>query len=322
LIGPPQLRAGGHANNKAPASAAVDAVAGSGQIGGPGIAKLYSGLAVKLYKEKQFGESARLFERAVALNPADQGQVLLLGDAQLAAGNKSGAMATYQRVLQARRAAGQKPDEELYRRIVQAAYDAQLPSATELAREWVVAYPSPASWRNSIAIYRNLSKPDVEGALDLFRLMRATGALTNGTDLTLYLSTLSDQSNFVEAQTALEQTNVTGGDGQLQVLASSLKSKPRPSEADLAAAAKNAQSAMSLLRIGDRLYGMGAYAKAADVYRQAKGKGAEADLANLRTGIALAGAGDKAGATAALKSVGGPRAGVAQLWLLYLEKKA
>ena len=47
------------------------------------------------------------------------------------------------------------------------AYDAQLPVAVELGRQWVAAYPSPDSWRNAIAIYRNMNKPDVEGTLDL-----------------------------------------------------------------------------------------------------------------------------------------------------------
>jgi tetratricopeptide (TPR) repeat protein len=78
---------------------------------------------------------------------------------------------------------------------------------------------------------------------------------------------------------------------------------------------------MALLRIGDRYYGLGDYAKAAETYRAAKAKGADASLADLRTGVALASAGDKAGATAALKSVTGARAGVAQLWLLYLESR-
>jgi predicted Zn-dependent protease len=78
---------------------------------------------------------------------------------------------------------------------------------------------------------------------------------------------------------------------------------------------------MALLRIADRFYGLGDYAKAAEMYRAAKAKGADANLVNLRTGIALAASGDKAGAVAALNSVGGARAGVAKYWLLYLQNK-
>ena len=80
---------------------------------------------------------------------------------------------------------------------------------------------------------------------------------------------------------------------------------------------------MALLRIGDRYYAMGDYAKAVDLYRMSMGKaGVDKDVANLHIGMALARAGDKAGATAALNTVTGPRSGIAKLWLTYLDQKA
>ena len=45
-------------------------------------------------------------------------------------------------------------------------------------------------------------------------------------------------------------------------------------------------------------------------------------VANLHIGMALARAGDKAGATAALNAVTGPRADIAKFWLTYLNQKA
>ena len=82
-------------------------------------------------------------------------------------------------------------------------------------------------------------------------------------------------------------------------------------------------TAANLLRIGDRYYGMGEYAKAAQVYRDVMTKpGADKELANLHLGMALARAGDKAGATAALNAVTGPRSGVAKYWLLYVQQHA
>ena len=44
------------------------------------------------------------------------------------------------------------------------------------------------------------------------------------------------------------------------------------------------------------------------------------DLANLHLGMALARSGDKAGATAALNAVTGPRADIAKYWLLYVQQ--
>jgi hypothetical protein len=45
-------------------------------------------------------------------------------------------------------------------------------------------------------------------------------------------------------------------------------------------------------------------------------------VANLHIGMALARAGDKAGATTALNAVTGPRAEIAKYWLLYVSQKA
>ena len=73
----------------------------------------------------------------------------------------------------------------------------------------------------------------------------------------------------------------------------------------------------------DAFMSYGDYAKAATLYRAALGKtGVDADLANLRLGIALARSGDAAGATSALNAVKGTRAGIAQMWLLYLQRQS
>jgi Flp pilus assembly protein TadD len=78
---------------------------------------------------------------------------------------------------------------------------------------------------------------------------------------------------------------------------------------------------MALLRIGDRYYAMGDYAKAADLYRMAMGKpGVDGAVANLHLGMALARSGDKAGATTALNAVTGPRADIAKFWLAYVNQ--
>jgi len=55
------------------------------------------------------------------------------------------------------------------------------------------------------------------------------------------------------------------------------------------------------------------------VWGGAAEKGADANLANLRLGEALARAGDKPGATAALSKVGGSLADAAKFWLVYVQ---
>jgi tetratricopeptide (TPR) repeat protein len=324
LIGQLQLKAALAANNMAGAAAAIDAVAASGYLDAGRVAELHTSLGAKFYEQKQFAQAAAQFERAVALTPSDLQRQLLVADARMSEGRKGDAAAIYQRILNARLASGQKAEEDLYKRAVQAAYDAKLGSVNDLARQWVTAYPNADSWRNSVAIYRNGSNPDVEGVVDLMRLLRANNALTRSTELSLYVDALIGQSNFIEAQSAIEQAaSLPGVDAAgLQGLRATVASKPRVTAAELTSAAASAQSGMALLRIADRFYGLGDYAKAADTYRAAGAKGADANLASLRRGIALAMAGDKAGATSALTAVTGARAGIAQYWLLHLQKRS
>jgi len=86
---------------------------------------------------------------------------------------------------------------------------------------------------------------------------------------------------------------------------------------------KAAPDAKKAMVTAEAYYGYGDYAQAADLYRTALTKGGvDKDLANLRLGMSLLGAGDKAGATAAFNAAGGVQAPVAKLWLTYLAQKA
>ena len=93
-------------------------------------------------------------------------------------------------------------------------------------------------------------------------------------------------------------------------------------DASLDSSAKSALAggtAKAALATGDLHYTYGQYAKAAELYRAAlKKSGADANLINLHLGMALARSGDKAGATAALNAVTGPRADIAKYWLAYV----
>ena len=223
-------------------------------------------------------------------------------------------------MIAADKAAGRKPDESYFRLAVQAAFDAKSPQLADYAQQWLTDYPSPDAWRNNLVIYRNSANLDENGRLALLRLINATGGLKSADDYNSYISGLLLLSNFNEAHTILDQAiaaNVLTSSSQQAV---AVQGKPTASAAELAASAKTAQSGAALLRIGDQLYGIGEYAKAAEIYRQARAKGVDAPTADLFTGIALARAGDKAGARAALSSVTGARTGIAKYWLLYLNQ--
>ena len=326
-IGELQLKAAIAQKDNAGMAAAVDSISNSGFVDAATSSKLYASLGTTFYNGKQYDQAAAEFQKAATSDPRNAEVYSLLGEAKFAMGQKSEAASDFQRAIQMETAGGQKPEEALLKRAVSVAYDARSPLAIELSRDLASSYPTPESWRNSIAIYRNYNHPDVEGTLDLLRLMQATGAMTSPGDYALFAEASADQSNFNEAQSIIDAGIaahvVDPSNPQFRDIVAGLKGKPKATAADLAAAAKMSPSADNLLHIGDRYYGMGEYSKAADVYRQVLAKsGADKDVANLHLGMALAKGGDKAGATAALNAVGGSRADIAKYWMVYVQQHA
>ena len=327
LIAQLQLKAALASKNDAAMAAAIDGLASSGYLDAAKSAELYMSLGSTLFNSKQYAQAQAAFQKAAAADPRNSEATAMIGEALFAQGQKAQAAAAFQRALQAKAGAGQKPDEPLYKRAVAIAYEAKSPTAVDLAQQWVAAYPSAASWRDSVAIYRNLNHPDVEGIVSLYRLLHAAGAINTGADYALYARAAAEQNNFNEAQAAVDAgiaaKLIDPSKAEYSDLVQGLKSKPKATAADLAAATKSAQSGMALLRIGDRYAAMGDYAKAVELYRSAMGKpGVDAGVANLHIGMALARSGDKAGATTAFNAVTGPMAGVAKFWLTYLNTKA
>jgi tetratricopeptide (TPR) repeat protein len=298
---------------------AIDALAATGLVPNDQLADVYTGLGVEFYNSKQYDRASGLFQRAIALDPTNIEPLTLLSEAQNSLGKHNEAAATLQKVIKQSLAAGKKPEEKVYKRALAMAYAADSATSLDLAQQWIAAYPSADSWTNAIAIYRNTVHPDFAGTLDLLRLMRAAGALSRPEDYSRYVATARDQSNFAEAQAVLAEGIAAKQIEADNPLVAEMKSKPKPSLADLAAATKTATSGRALMGIGDRYYGLGEYAKAADTYRQVIAKGGDVSLANLHLGMALARAGDKAGATAALNAVTGPNAGIAKFWSLYVK---
>ena len=327
LIGSLQLRAAALSNDTAAFGSALDTIAPTGVLKPATLASLYGNLAGTYLNNKQYVQAIGAYQKAAALDPNNLDTLKLMAEAQSAAGQKAEAAATFQRVMQARSAAGQKPDEDVLKRAVATAYAAKSPGAIDLARQWVAAYPNPTSWNDALAIYGNLNQLDPESKLALFRLMDVTGALNSGTKYAQYAIAATDLNNSTEAQAAIDaaiaakQINPT--DPEYREIVASIRAKAKPTAADLVEATKEAVNGMALLRIGDRYYSMGNYAKAIELYRLAAGNsGVDQSVANLHIGMALARSGDKAGAVTALNSVTGARADIAKYWLLYVNQKA
>jgi tetratricopeptide (TPR) repeat protein len=326
-IGIMELKAANARKDQAGIAAALEDMLSSGSVQPNEQLGLYQALAQTYSNANQPQRAVAAYQHVLQLQPNNVDAVGGLAEAQIAAGQAAAAVPTLQQGIKLQQASGQKAPEAWYKRATSVAYQAKLPAASELAREWVAAYPTPTNWSDAIAIYRNLSQPDVEGTLDLLRLESAVGALKTPGEYALYAESAADQLNYNEAQAVIDAGIaahvVDPSSATFRDIVSGLKGKQKASAADLEAAAKMSPSPTNLLRIGDRYYGMGNYSKAADIYRQVLSKpGADRDLANLHLGMALARAGDKAGATAALNAVTGARSDIAKYWLVYAQQHA
>jgi tetratricopeptide (TPR) repeat protein len=242
--------------------------------------------------------------------------------------NAAHALEFYRRAVAAQEAAGRPVSAEVRRMQLAMAYRARSPETLALSRAYLAMAPTTQGWHDALLIYHELT-PGVDDRLnlDIYRLMRAAGALTSERDFVEYASLANSGAMYGEVKTVLEAgfarnaitpANTAGSRAQLNA-ASQRAESDRSSLAGERATALAGANGGAALRVGDALYSYGEYGQAAELYRAALQKGGQdANLVNTRLGAALAMAGQRAEAEAAFRAVTGPRAELAQLWLFWL----
>jgi tetratricopeptide (TPR) repeat protein len=330
VVGQLQLKAAVDANDNSAMIAGLQAVLNSGYLTSADTVGLYMNLGKLQYNAKQFDPAAAAFEQVLRADPNNLDATVMLAETRNGQGRTAEAVAMIQKAIAAKNATGQKAEESWYKRAVALAYNAKLPLAVEASRQWVAAYPSAKSWRDTIRIYETTGSPADSSMLDAMRLARVTGALTSENDYFRLANTLVTKGYAGEAKAVLEQgfaaksiDKAKPTFSQLYAVATSKSQGDRESLDGQAKTALATAAGRQAMVTAEAYYGYGDYQKAADLFRAALGKqGIDKDVANLRLGMALAQAGDKAGATAALNAAGGEQAEVAKLWLTYLGTKA
>ena len=318
-----QIKAALNANDLVAIRAGVDALQASGAAETPDLVARYTDLGRRYKEAKQVDEAVVVLNKAMALNPNNVSTLVNLASIREAQGQKAEAVALMQKSFAASKVSGLKVEEGNFKFAAGLAYDQRLPVANDLARQWVAAYPSPASWRDSLRIYRDLNRPAQSQLIDLLRLGRAANALSGETDYVVFGTALVNAGKLAEAKTLLAEAktapNVDSTKRAFTDLTARVAAAPTRAAVDASAKAALAGSnGKTMIDAGDALYGHGAYAEAVPLYRAALTNGGDAGLANLHLGMALARSGDKAGATAALNAVTGANADVARYWLLWL----
>jgi hypothetical protein len=316
-----QVKAAVAANDATALKAGVEAMEASGGSDPADLSARYTDLGKRLQTAGQMDAAAQAYQKAVGFDSNNPSTLALFASLREKQGQKAEAVSLMQKSFAASKAKGAKVAENNFKFAAGLAYNMRSPAAVDIAREWISAYPSATSWRDGLRIYRDISGAKGAQLADTMRLARAANALSGESDYFALANALVSDGALVEAKSVLaEASKASGVDVSKQSFKGlAVQAAKAPAAASLDASAKAALSggdAAAIIDAGDALYGAGSYAQAAALYRAAVPK--DANLANLRLGMALARAGDKPGAEAALNAVGGPNQSLAQFWLLWV----
>ena len=326
-----QLRIGIETGNLGLQSSAIDAMISSGAAPASELPQLYRNQAALAQQAGKLDRAEAAFARYMELAPNDAEALLALSQVKHDRRKSQEAVALVERAIDMRAATGQPVPESWYKRgLSLAMMNRMQPQSLRFSRELVTLYPSPENWRDAILVYRDVSRPDPEAALDSWRLQRAAKALGGERDYLLYAQALTASGLAAESKAVLDEgvsaKMVSPTKATIKELIASSAKRATADRSGLKAretAAMAAATGTAALAAADAYFAQGNYAAAATLSRAAIQKGSiDVNTANTRLGIALALAGQRTDAETALRSVTGTRADLAGLWLAWLGRRA
>lgn len=280
------------------------------------------------YFGRQYAAAAQLFAHARELGYDGPELGLTSVRAKFDGGDLAGGATEMDQVIAAQAATGQPAPADYYRyaiaRSIKGTSSAQ---AVTWMNRYAAAMPTAKTWYEILTAYGlqqgAAAKLDDAQKLDLYRLMRASGALPDQYAYVQYAQLARSGGVPQEAQSVLKEGAAKGKlsatDTEIKTL---LTQTARPASAitALETKARTGTTGTTAMQAGDANLAAGNDAKAAALYGTALTRGGvDADTVNTHLGIALARAGDKVGAQAAFAAVrGAPRAEIASFWTTWL----
>ncbi len=328
LVAARKLAVAQNSNDQAATAAAIQALIASRSTLANEL-QLQRALGSTAYNAKDYETAARAFERVAQLNSADPDAAANVAKIRAMQKQYPQAVTIMEQRIAAASQGGAKAPETDYKLALQYTLDGKLPAqGNKLARELVIAYPTPENWRLALDIYRsNNPRLDQASTTDLLRLMRAA-KLLKANDYIELAENLNERGLPGETKAVLDEGIASRAleAGRVRDLQGVVNTRLQGDRASLGSAESKAQSAADgrlAMNTADAYLGYGEYAKAAALYRTALQKGGvDAATVNTRLGIALAMAGNKAEAQTAFGAVTGPRADIANYWVLWLNQRA
>ena len=316
--------------DKATQGKGLDAMLGSGLTPPENVGpyNFYSGQFA--YQDKDYAKAIQRLEAAKAAGAKDPALDLFMVDSLLQTNQLDKGVELAKAAIEAQRAAGQRPSDELYVRPIQKLQAANRNAEVlDLMTLRMRDYPQPQVWRQTLFILLQQSGDNKEIALDTLRLMRATNSMLQRPEYLEYAALATEAALPGEVVAVIKAGKaskvIPDTDAKFDEIAKAQSERIGDEESTLTAYAAR-PSTLSNPKVagatGDAMVGYGRYADAVKLYDAALTAGGDKELWTYRKGVAQALAGDGAGAKATLAGVTGPRKRLADLWTVKIDTPA
>lgn len=265
-------------------------------------------------------------QAAVAAGYTEGDTTALIAETYYELEGAAAGIAYIQQAVRTRLAAGGEFPQQWALRGLQVSYGANLTNeAAEMALLLVTHHTTQQNWLNALQVTNALGDFDDQSQLDLLRLMRLTGTLTDESEYVAYIEAADPRIMSNEVTDVLAEGLAAGkfnaGDEYYIGVHDIVESRMAGDRADAAGLVRDARAdatGRDAFLAGNLLYSLDDFAGAAEMYAMAVAKGgADTQTALTRQGIAQIRQGDAAVAIATLAQVAGPREIVARFWTAY-----
>ncbi len=278
------------------------------------------------YQAEDYAAARTALEAAKAAGFSDPETdlTLLIADTYSKQDNVQGSLDYLMQAISDAETAGGTPTERWLLRALQETYDNDMVEEAVTVSEGLLRhYPTQTNWVNTLQVINALNEYEPDARVDLYRLMGQTNALTQRPEFVRYIEDLDPRVMANEVQDILA-SGVTAGvfttDDpyyvEVKEIADTRASQDRSGIESIVSDGESGDS-LDAMGAGDVLYSLGDFARAESMYRTALEKGADANLANTRIGIAQAEQGNYAAAVDTFGMVDGARSAIARMWATY-----
>lgn len=278
------------------------------------------------YQAQDWAGARTAFEAALAAGFTDPETdiTMLIADTY---SRQDNVQASYDYIMQAvaaAEAAGTSPRESWLLSTLQKTYDYEmLEEAVAVSQALVRNYPAQQNWVNTLQVVNALYEFDPAARVDLYRLMRVTDSMTQRPEFVRYIEDLDPRVMANEVQVILAsgmQAGVFTADDPYYVEVKDIADTRAPQDRNgIEGIVSDGETgdALDAMSAGDVLYSLNDFARAEALYRLAMEKGADANTANTRIGIAQTEQGNYAAAVETFGMIDGVRSPIARMWSSY-----